>query len=84
MYTLVNHQFPQSVYLKEIDSKLDLLQEESLGIPAEHRAYPDLDMQLDFPGVLAKKTVATKYEPNANEVWPFARAESSQIKVGTI
>lgn len=50
-------------------------------IPAEHRAYADLDLPSDLP--VAKKNVLppSKYEPSSNEVWPFARSEASQIKV---
>lgn len=79
-YTHVNA-FVQNVTSKEIDSKSDLLQEESMAYPAEHRAYPDMDMQHDMPNMLSKKNLPSKYEPSSNEVWPFTRSESSQIKV---
>ena len=73
----------QNAILKEIDSKSDLLQEESMAIPAEHRAYPDIDISGDLPGLLTKKNaLPAKYEPSNNEVWPFSRSsEASQIKV---
>lgn len=73
--------FVQNVIPKEIDSKSDLLQEESMAFPAEHRAYPEMDMLHDLPNMLTKKNLPSKYEPSSNEVWPFARSESSQIKV---
>ena len=52
-------------------------------IPAEHRAYPDLDISGDIGAPLMKKIAppGKQYEPNNNEVWPFMRSESSQIKV---
>ncbi|KAH9388618.1 hypothetical protein TYRP_007960 [Tyrophagus putrescentiae] len=75
LFTLVTN-----AILKEIDSKSDLLQEESMAIPAEHRAYPDMDMPHDLPNMLTRKNLPSKYEPSNNEVWPFARSESSQIK----
>ena len=60
-----------------------MLQEESMTIPAEHRAYPDLDATSDFSLITKKNVPPSKYEPSNNEVWPFAKSEASQIKVRT-
>lgn len=81
--------------MKEIDSKADLLQEESITIPAEHRAFPallDHDLVADLSssslssGVAARQpnlaTSIKSYEPNAIDSWQQGRAETSQVKVG--
>lgn len=77
--------------MKEIDSKADLIQEESVAIPAEHRAFPVLDHDLHADlSTSASSHVARQtnlapsiksYESNAIDSWQQGRAETSQIKV---
>lgn len=55
-----------------------------MSIPAEHRAYPDLDLSNDMSNTLVKKNVLSphkQYEPSSNDIWPFGRTEATQIKV---
>jgi len=73
----------QAVVAKEIDSKQDLQQEESIHLPAEHRSYlppPSVPLQGQGQG--------TKYGPQAqisrpgehNDPWPLGRPDMPQIK----
>ncbi|XP_053214914.1 LOW QUALITY PROTEIN: uncharacterized protein LOC128398118 [Panonychus citri] len=63
---------------KEIDSKTDLLQEESSAageLFAEHRAHPS------SVKVEGKQPPVTAVQPaGGNELWPLGRSESPQIK----
>lgn len=80
---------------KEIDSKSDLLEEETMAIPAEHRAYPDMDLSEEMSNNFLKKNIlssstgisnkfphATTLDPGQNDIWPMVpRSDASIIKV---
>ena len=58
-----------AVVAKEIDSKTDLIQEES--IPSEHRSY------MPLPSNSASNAIAS---PDGQDLWPQGRADMPQIK----
>ena len=71
----------QLVLAKEIDSKQDLQQEETISLPAEHRSFPDsphspgiISPGVGPPGQSMGSDVVT------NDPWPLGRPDVSQIK----
>lgn len=62
---------------KEIDSKQDLQQEESLQLPAEHRALPNVPHKGKF-GPSGSPSPPGHQE--GNEQWPLGRPDVAQIK----
>ena len=66
---------------KEIDSKQDLQEEETVALPAEHRSFPDPP----HPGNVPPLTIAGGPTPSSdvsiNDPWPLGRPDVSQIKV---
>ena len=65
---------------KEIDSKQDLLQEETVGLPAEHRSFPDGPHPV--PSISMGGGGPTPgSDVSINDPWPLGRPDVSQIKV---
>ncbi|RWS22497.1 uncharacterized protein B4U80_05301, partial [Leptotrombidium deliense] len=60
---------------KEIDSKTDLQQEESINSPAEHRSYTSSHSSTNSLHVPPQNS-----ENTHDELWPLGRPEVSQIK----
>ncbi len=81
---------------KEIDSKQDLQQEESIQLPAEHRSFPDhgpphlpgfgppLPAGAGLPGLHNNGQTGPNSgssDASTNDPWPLGRPDVSQIKV---
>jgi hypothetical protein len=84
------------VISKEIDSKQDLQQEESVQLPAEHRSFPDhgpphlpgfgppLPAGAGHPGLHNNGHTGPNSgssDASTNDPWPLGRPDVSQIKV---
>ena len=66
---------------KEIDSKQDLQQEETVVLPAEHRSFPEPQHPSGISSHSGGNGPTTGSDVQINDAWPLGRPDVSQIKV---